>query len=166
MIGNNYKRKHGYYGEYPPSYIRRVKSLFPSHKRVLHLFSGKVQDDTTMDINPELNPSIIGEACMVHKYFDRGDFDLIMADPPYSAKDAEQYGTKSPNKAAVMRSVYRVISPDGVLIWLDTSRPIYKKEQWKLSGVIALDCGTNRRLRGVFIFVPRTPTPEELEFGE
>ena len=39
MIGNNYSSKAKYYGEYPPSYLRRIHALFPDAKEILHLFS-------------------------------------------------------------------------------------------------------------------------------
>ena len=79
----------------------------------------------------------------------------MLADPPYSKKDAEKYGTKYPNKAKVMRELYSIVSPGGVLVWLDTRRPIYRRNMWDFVGLIALDCGTNRLLRGVFLFTPK-----------
>ena len=56
MIGNNYRAAMGYYGEYPPTYLARIKALFPSAQNVLHLFSGMVQrglwpHETTFDID-------------------------------------------------------------------------------------------------------------------
>ena len=156
MIGNNYKRKKGYYGEYPPSYLERVKSLFPHVKEVLHLFSGSVDEGgVCFDVNPELEPDICGDAERLTDYFLENSFDLVLADPPYSKKDAEEYGTKYPNKAKVMRELHSVVSPGGVLVWLDTRRPIYRRDMWDFVGLIALDCGTNRLLRGVFLFTPK-----------
>jgi hypothetical protein len=42
IMGNDYRVKSSYYGGYPAGYLRRIKSLFPDKRRVLHLFSGKV----------------------------------------------------------------------------------------------------------------------------
>ena len=41
-MGNDYRVKTGYYGRYPPGYLRRIRALFPDKRNVLHLFSGKV----------------------------------------------------------------------------------------------------------------------------
>src|ERR1700760_1385764 len=62
-MGNDYRVRSGYYGGYPATYLNRVKALFPDKKRVLHLFSGKVDLETcpgdTVDINAELNPTYV-----------------------------------------------------------------------------------------------------------
>src|SRR5262252_10439190 len=46
LLGNNYVGS-GYYGAYPPSYLRRVAALFPDIPcdRWLHLFSGSLGAD-------------------------------------------------------------------------------------------------------------------------
>lgn len=169
VIGNMYKAPNGYYGEYPPSYIERVTSLFPLYTNILHLFSGAVSSDkypgTTVDINPNLNPDICGNAEDVSNVLGSKRFNLIMADPPYTVADAREYGqympeevrdqgTKMPNKLRVMRECRKVISDDGVLVWLDTRKPMYRKIDWRYSGLIAVDCGTNRAVRGAWIFEP------------
>ena len=43
VMGNNYQVKSSYYGGYPHGYLKRIKALFPDKKKVLHLFSGQVQ---------------------------------------------------------------------------------------------------------------------------
>jgi hypothetical protein len=54
IMGNDYRVKSTYYGGYPATYLKRIKALFPDKRRVLHLFSGKVDIDTfpgdTVDI--------------------------------------------------------------------------------------------------------------------
>ena len=37
-LGNDYRSKQGYHGEYPPNYPRRMKALFPDKNAVLHLW--------------------------------------------------------------------------------------------------------------------------------
>jgi len=154
QIGHNYQRKEGYYGEYPPSYLERVYALFPDKHRILHLFSGTVRDKQgiTFDINPNLNPDVVGDVRDLLKYFSKGQFDLVIADPPYEKRDFERYGTKPFSKAKVVRDVAYITEPGGFLVWLDTIVPIYSKELWKLSGHILLLTGTNRRVRVVTIW--------------
>lgn len=157
QIGNYYKRANGYHGEYPPSYMERVMSLFPHRDSILHLFSGSVkrEGEVSFDINPGLDPDIVGSAEELSKYFEEDTFDLILADPPYTTKDAEDhYGYKMPRKNIVMQQIRKVIAPHGVLVWLDIRRPMYRKEEWRWAGTISLDCGTNRLFRGAFLFEP------------
>ena len=66
IMGNDYRVKSGYYGGYPAGYLRRVRALFPDKKRVLHLFSGKVDltalPGDTVDINADLGPTYVDDA--------------------------------------------------------------------------------------------------------
>src|SRR6202451_2169463 len=66
IMGNDYRVKTGYYGGYPAGYLRRIRALFPDKRRVLHLFSGKVDlaalPGDTVDINPELAPTFVDDA--------------------------------------------------------------------------------------------------------
>src|SRR3990167_1845301 len=94
MIGNQYQRKYGYHGEYPPSYLKRVYALFEGQGKVLHLFSGVVDknpdyDEITFDIGStgyEDKPQadILGNAENLSNIFPEIKFDLIIADPPYT----------------------------------------------------------------------------------
>ncbi len=179
MIGNNYRRTNDLYGAYPPSYLKRVHSMFPEARRVLHLFSGGLTRQHAAEIatkytgvSYDLSFCAPGEGVM-HLVDSKGQdegryptiqcsveniplsdgyFDLVLADPPYSAADAQQYGVKMPNLAKVMREAARVTRPGGNLVWLSTSFPMYRSDQWKLWGTIQLLRSTNHRVRGVFIF--------------
>lgn len=166
-VGNYYKRKNGFHGEYPPSYLKRIKALFPNKKPILHLFGGTVEcgeDEYSIDINSDLNPYIVGDAERVGEYFDSGIFELIIADPPYTEKDAAIYGYPMPNKKMVIRNARAVCKAGGYLVWLDTALPIFRKAEWNLKGTIGLDygwteeariglfCGTNRKFRVISIF--------------
>ena len=66
IMGNDYRVKSGYYGGYPAGYLRRVKALFPDKKKVLHIFSGRVDlaalPGDTVDVNPELDPTYVDDA--------------------------------------------------------------------------------------------------------
>jgi hypothetical protein len=155
FIGNYYKRKNGYYGEYPPGYLKRIRALFPNRKPALHLFGGTVEpeeDEFTVDINPERNPSVCCEATEIHKYFDKDTFEIIYADPPYSKVDAEKYGYAYPNKKMVLRACRKIAKQGSVLVWLDTSVPIFRKGEWNLLGMIGVFTGTNRVLRSATLF--------------
>src|SRR5690348_17164870 len=87
IMGNDYRVKSAYYGGYPAGYLRRIKALFPEKRRVLHLFSGKVDVSAlpgdTVDINPDLAPTFVDDAQTLGRV-PLEHYDLILADPPYS----------------------------------------------------------------------------------
>lgn len=152
QLGNNY-RGSGLYGAYPPQYLARMESLFPDKPRVLHLFSGSLPRSkkyTTFDIQGK--PSVRGNAHALEAYFDSGVFDVVYADPPYSALDAEKYGTPMPNRRIVMQQVSRVLRPGGFCVWLDTVWPMVRKDLLVLVGAIHILRSQNHRLRGALLF--------------
>jgi SAM-dependent methyltransferase len=152
--GNQFKRKEGYHGQYPPSYLKRVKALFPNHTRVLHLFGGVVipsKNEITFDINPNLHPTICGKAEELGIHFERNSFDAIYADTPYDAKNAKIYGYPLPNKRLVLRECRKIIKEDGVLLWMDIMIPIFRKIEWNLMGTIGIFNSTNHVIRVVAI---------------
>lgn len=79
-------------------------------------------------------------------------FDLILADPPYSAEDAEKYDCPPLNRSKVMHALRRVCKRGGNLVWLDQVWPMHRKEQWKTWGTIGLIRSTNHRMRLVSMF--------------
>ena len=91
IMGNDYRVKSTYHGGYPAGYLKRVKSLFPDKKHVLHLFSGKVDLVTfpgdTVDLNPSLSPTYVDDAQTLTRV-PLEHYDLALADPPYSVEGA------------------------------------------------------------------------------
>jgi hypothetical protein len=110
IMGNDYRVKSEYYGGYPATYLKRIKALFPDKRRVLHLFSGRVDLDLfpgdTVDINPDLNPTYLDDAPTLQQV-PLAQYDLILSDPPYSVEDAEHYGTAMISRNTVMRALSR-----------------------------------------------------------
>lgn len=159
-IGNSYKGS-GYYGSYPPSYLKRIKSMFPDKKRVLHLFSGSVKDDNalTLDINPKLEPDIVGDAHRLAEVVGDRTFDLILSDCPYSQADADHYETVMINRFTVVKECAKVLEVGGHLCWMDTVLPMYRKSELARKGEIMISRSTNHRVRAVFIFEKLNATP-------
>lgn len=155
LIGNYYKRKEGYHGEYPPSFLERIYALFPGKHKILHMFSGTIKgarEVTTVDLNPDLNPSVVCNVTEMSNFLPTNHFELVVADPPYSRKDAAIYGVPLVNKRLALREARKVTQKGGVLVWLDTQTPIYRKLDWNLLGMIGVSCGTNRAFRVVTLF--------------
>jgi len=154
IMGNNYRVKSAYYGGYPAGYLRRVRALFPDKRHVLHLFSGKVDlaafSGDTVDINAQFNPTYIDDAQTLERV-PLGNYDLVLADPPYSVEDAERYQTTMVKRNSVMRALQR-LSPGAHVVWLDQVLPMYRKDFFAIEAVIGMVKSTNHRFRVVTVF--------------
>jgi hypothetical protein len=161
LMGNDYRNKTRYYGAYPPSYLRRIKLLFPTEVAtgaVLHCFAGMVAvDDPTrevrFDVRDDLDPApdVVGDASTLSHYFPPAAFDLILADPPYGDNHV-RYGTARVNKKRVVHECAAVLKDGGYLVWLDTVMPMWAKaDGWRLAGTIGMCQSTNHQTRLVTI---------------
>jgi hypothetical protein len=154
IMGNDYHVKYRFYGGYPATYLERVRSMFRDKKRVLHLFSGKV--DTTLypgdtvDVHPDLNPTYVDDAhTLLRVPLER--YDLVLADPPYSAEDADHYMTSSVKRNVVLKALARL--PAGAhIVWLDQVLPMWRKDTFDLAGCVGIVKSTNHRFRVMCIF--------------
>ena len=154
IMGNDYRVKSAYYGGYPAGYLRRVRALFPDKRRVLHLFSGRVDlaafPGDTVDINPRLRPTFLDDAQTLERV-PLGAYDLVLADPPYSVEDAERYQTTMVKRNTVMRALRR-LSPGAHVVWLDQVLPMYRKDAFAVDAVIGMVKSTNHRFRVITVF--------------
>ena len=153
-MGNDYKVQSGYYGGYPAGYLRRVKALFPDKKNILHLFSGKVDTAVfpghTVDCNPDMAPNYLVDAHDLSGV-PLANYDLILADPPYSVEDCEHYGTPMVNRNKIVKAL-TPCKPGTHLVWLDQVLPMYRKDTWEKVATIGMSKSTNHRFRIVTIF--------------
>lgn len=155
VMGNDYRVKSGYYGGYPAGYLRRVKALFPDKKRPLHLFSGQVDLDTlngdTVDLDSDLNPTYqddVQELSTVPVE----NYDLFLADPPYSVEDADHYKPPMVKRNKVMGALGKRVQAGAHVVWLDQVLPMYRKKEWSMVGIIGMVKSTNHQFRVVTIF--------------
>ena len=158
IMGNNYKVKSNYYGGYPHGYLKRIKALFPDKNNVLHLFSGKVETDIlngkTIDINEEHKPDYVDDAQTLDKT-PIEEFDLILADPPYSVEDCNHYQTPAIKRNKVMKALGKKAIKGSHVVWLDQVLPMYRKDEWEMVGVIGMVKSTNHRFRVITIFLKK-----------
>lgn len=154
VMGNSYRVRSGLYGGYPDGYLKRIKALFPDKQRVLHLFSGKVDQaitpGDTVDINPELHPTYVDDAQKLLNV-PLEQYDLVMADPPYSEDDALHYGTTMVKRNVVMKALER-LRPGTHVVWLDQVWPMHRKDCFKVIACIGMLKSTNHRVRMIFVF--------------
>lgn len=155
IMGNDYRVKSEYYGGYPAGYLRRIAALFPDRRKVLHVFSGKVDVSAmpgdTVDVNPGLEPTYEADAHDLSGV-PLDEYDLILADPPYSIEDAERYQTTMVKRNVVMRSLAAGTAEGTRLIWLDQVLPMYRKDEWAIEAVIGMVKSTNHRFRVTTVF--------------
>lgn len=163
MIGNDYRNKTGFYGSYPPGYLNRVMALFPDVEAfnsregritTLHVFSGSLPEGPycRCDLRQpaEIQASVYDLDPARH-----GRYDLILADPPYSAADAEKYGTAMVDRRRALATLAQVTRVGGHLVWLDCVWPMHRKAEWRTVGRICLIRSTNHRVRLISIFERR-----------
>jgi hypothetical protein len=172
-IGACYKNPNPLYGAYPYGYLERVHCMFSDALRILHVFSGGLTYMAALDAaasaRPDATQYVSVELVDVHgpkrgryptwqgNVLDMptewsASFDLILADPPYSAADAEKYDCPPPNRRAAMQALRRVTAPAGNLVWLDQVWPMHRKDEWRTWAQIGLVRSTNHRVRLVSIF--------------
>jgi len=159
VVGADYRKNTDFYGAYPYKVKERILALFPDCKKIMHLFSGTIEDNkqdrldseaevVTYDISPKFDPTICDDVRNLKDYRDIFErMDLVMADPPYEKKDFEKYDEEPFDKAQVIRNLGDVMKSGSFLAWLDTRVPIWSKETWVLRGHIGLVISTNHRVR-------------------
>ncbi len=154
VLGNDYRNTSSLYGAYPPQFLKRIQTLFPDAKDVLHLFSGSLEKGnyTRFDCNEERDTDVRGDAHKLSFYFKDKKFDLIYADPPYSIQDAERYGTSMVKRKVVFKECAKVLKKGGHLVWLDQALPQFAKVDFHWWGLIAIQRSSNHRIRGCYLF--------------
>lgn len=103
-------------GGYPVGFLERayVTLGVTDPARVLHMCSGGVGVGITVDIRPEVKPTIVADAR--HIPLPDESIDWIMADPPYAETYAEMlYGTGSvyPRPTHLLKEAARLLKPGG-----------------------------------------------------
>lgn len=165
IMGNDYRVKSTYYGGFPAGYLRRVAALFPDRRKVLHLFSGKVDTDTfpgdTVDLNADNVPTFVDDAqTLVNVPLE--EYDFVLADPPYSVEDADHYQTSMVKRNKVLDTLGKRLRPGAFVVWLDQVLPMYRKADFSVVGHIGMVKSTNHRFRVVTIFLKNNLTDKQL----
>lgn len=154
IMGNAYGVKSGYYGGYPHGYLARIKAMFPDKVKALHVFSGRVDQSAwpgdTVDLDPAVEPTYLDDAQSLANV-PLSDYDIVLADPPYSVEDAEHYKPTMVKRNKVL-SALAGVRPGTHVVWLDQVLPMYRKADWYVIGVIGMVKSTNHRFRVVTIF--------------
>ena len=156
----------GYPGGFPNGFMQRLKKEGIWGNKRLHLCSGTVQDGVTIDIKPELNPTIVADLSEGIPLEDES-FDFILIDPPYAEEKANDlYGVSLLSVPALLKECARVVQHDGTVALLDLRvwPPKTKLLRWKaLIAVYTANRGP-KPLRALSVF-QKVPKPLE-EYNE
>jgi hypothetical protein len=132
--------------------LKRVYNLLEINEKehkVCHLFSGSIEGEYTVDLNPNSKARFKEDA--LHTHFPDNFFDLVLADPPYDDERAKLFGfEKAPKIKNVLKEARRITKPNGYYGILHFVVPIdYFKER---IAVIGITEGANMKIRAFTLF--------------
>lgn len=155
VIGNDYRNKSTFYGAYPRGYLDRLAYVFPAAHQsgnILHCFSGALPVGNYTRLDAVQPAELQGKVSDILTLTPKRDFDLIIADPPYSEDDAAKYGVPMLDRGRATRALADVVPVGGYMVWLDTVWPMHSKTRWVTVGRITVIRSTNPRVRLCSIF--------------
>jgi SAM-dependent methyltransferase len=117
-------------GGYPRGFLQRAFAIMgvTDPAAVLHVCSGSMKIGVRVDIRPEMNPTVVADACNLP--FAADAFEFVMADPPYSREYAANlYGTGDvyPDPHKLVNECLRVLKPGGRLGFMHHIVPKFRK---------------------------------------
>ena len=136
-------------GGYPIGFLRRAFEIMEvdDPDAVLHLCSGSLLRGVTVDIRPDMNPTVCCDAR--HTPFPDASFRWILMDPPYSEEYARNlYGTGDayPQPGELLREATRLLVPGGRVGLLHFQVPMFRKPL-RLLGVWGITTGLGYAIR-------------------
>lgn len=141
-----------YYGQYPPTFVRRVKKMFEG-ANILHLCCGRSHIEGAINVDLHFLPEVDVRANAEKLPFKNNHFDMVLLDPPYSQQDSDRYKAgRLLSAKRVLSEAGRVLNERGWLLWLDEKYPSYRRDTWTLEGLIGICTGFERRTRILSMF--------------
>lgn len=118
--------KSKYKGSFPLHLEKKLWRVLGEPEKVLHPFGGMSEIGDRVDVNPEVNPTWIGDAHDMN-WIEDNTYDLVILDPPYDNEQAKiLYGTKPLRYKTYVGEAVRVCKPGGhvaIYHWVMTPRP-------------------------------------------
>ncbi len=143
--------KSRYKGGFPLFFEQNLVQLLGYPDRVLHPFGGRAEIGVRVDLDPLVEPDIVGDAHALP--FDDESFDCVILDPPYSDEEAlELYATKIRLRPAVYTAeAVRVCRQGGwVVVYTDREPRRPPRCNHTMRIVVVLRPSHSPRIAGVF----------------
>jgi hypothetical protein len=120
-IGNN-----GYPGGFPTGFMDWIKKQGWWGDKRCYLCSGSIKDDTaiTVDLNPDIHPSLLEDAR--HTSIPDEDRDWVLIDPPYSKELAKELYGLDDHWSSIndfTKEANRICKPGGLILTLSYEVP-------------------------------------------
>jgi len=151
----------GYPGAYPDRYLAYMRDLLSQiegedcWEPLLHLFSGSLDEGTTIDLNPDVNPTHVLDLTEDEIPYRDGHFRVVLADPPYSHKDynasERHYGMKEVPRNSFVKEAVRVTQPGGYFAVLHVL-PYRTPKECSRVAMIGVTVGSSQVIRAASIF--------------
>ena len=139
-----------YRGAFPRFFEQNLVSLLGYPDRILQPFGGRGTVGIRVDIDPTVEPDVVGDAHALP--FADGSFDLVLLDPPYSDEEAAtNYGTPKLRKRTYTAEAVRVCREGGwVVVYGDREPERPPRCNHTLRIVVSLRPHHRPRVCGVF----------------
>lgn len=139
-----------FHGAFPRYFEENLVKLLGHPDRILQPFGGRAEYGVRLDIDPTLDPDVVGDA---HKLpFEDESFDCVILDPPYSDEEAKTiFGTPKLRPKVYTAEAVRVLKPGGFLVVYTDKEPRRPPRcNHMLRIVVVLRPGHSSRIAGVF----------------
>lgn len=171
-----------YFGAYPAGFLMRARDMLcvGREDQVLHVCSGRVRDyrcgpgckgqndrhfhgfgpnDITMDLDPELEPDILGDARNPDDYqraiTEHPQIQAALADPPYMRHFAREYKPGEdvfPTTYEIVKNSLAILPVGGRVGILSLEWPRYPKSRARQIGIFGVTVGNGNLGRWYAVF--------------
>lgn len=148
MARETYRKGQNYFGTFPEGFVKRVSERWGGNT-VIQPFGGTSKYGITIDLNPKLRPTIIGDGSELPIKSDIAD--MVLIDMPYDEEACKKYGSKPLKIHPVLNEATRVCKPGGYVAFLHFITP-KKPKGTKREALIAISTGPDRRMRALSVF--------------
>jgi hypothetical protein len=134
--------------------VRELLLQETQDRTVVHLFGGRADFGVRLDIDPSLNPDVLGDAFLPP--FARDSFDVVVLDPPYRRMGQQEIIALMCAAAWIARKHVYWFST----VWIATNRRLPLEHAWLIR------VGDQCAIRTLQRFGVREPKLEPLKPGE
>lgn len=133
-----------------------LRDFAPNGEKGLHLFGGSAPNWPRVDNDPASGAEFVQDAFMAPPASEIGQYDIVLADPPYTKKFSGDWGVEQPSPKAVLEAARLWTKPTGLVALLHILVPARPKwaERDALIGVLS---GPHNVIRCLSVFRVKSP---------